>query len=60
MKKKRKGRILSRKDLQKIIGDDLQKLARDLTDNMAYVFPPDPVPPPPHFEAGTRRRRSAK
>jgi hypothetical protein len=33
--------------LQKIANDQLVKLARNLTaENMAYVFPPDPVPMP--------------
>jgi hypothetical protein len=61
MKKGRKGRKLSRKDLQKIAGDDLEKLARKLTlRNMAYVFPPDPVPAPPKKVVLTRLRRIAK
>lgn len=61
MKKPRKGRKLSRKDLQKIAGDDLAKLARNLTlRNMAYVFPPDPVPSPPKQVVLSRLRRLAK
>jgi hypothetical protein len=55
------GRKLSRKDLQKIAGDDLARLARNLTlRNMAYVFPPDPVPRPPKIEVLRRLRRIAK
>ena len=60
-KTSRTGRKLSRKDLQKIAGDDLAKLARNLTiRNMAYVFPPDPVPKPPKIEVLKRLRRIAK
>jgi hypothetical protein len=55
-----KGRKLSSKDLQKIAGDDLAKLARNLTlENMAYVFPPDPVPKPPKIEVLARLKRLA-
>jgi hypothetical protein len=63
MKKRRKGRKLSRKDLQKIIGDDLKKLTRDLTlHNLAYTFPPDPMPmpKPPKPEVRPRHRRRAR
>ncbi|MFM9846993.1 MAG: hypothetical protein ACKVP3_07520 [Hyphomicrobiaceae bacterium] len=58
VKKTAKGRKLSRKDLQKIVGDDLVKLARNLTiRNMAYVFPPDPMPKPPKVEVLARLRK---